>query len=280
MANVTFDGSNKLIIVNNGITSLSVKTDIYGEWKLWVLDSDNAKYEQAFRVIGGDEIGGGIFVDGTYFLLNGWRIRPYEGNHVLSINGNLYVDGGGSVVVQTVGNYNVLVNLVTSNIVSLVTVATGSGVTPQDKTDIATAVKNTLGTDFAAIPGAIQTQLDDDFSNIPSAVHTALQEDFDLINGTLHNLVFVLSQSDIDAITLAIYNNLSPDLNIIKGLVQHNFRFANQTYATNGKLLTGVIKIYPTSLDVENNTNTLSSYSVTADYDSSGNLIDYKVTAQ
>lgn len=262
MPKVSFDGITKLIIVNTGITSIDVKTDLYSEWKNWLLLSDNSKYLPAFRVIGGDEIGGGITVDGTYFLTNGWKLRPYEGNHALTINGNLYVDGGGSPLVQTIGSYNVLVNLVTSNIVNLVTVSTGSAVTSQDKIDIATGVKNALGTDFLAIPNAVQTELAGDFTTILNSINS---------------IETAISEDDINTITQSIYNNLSPTLNIIRGMVQHNFRFMNQQYDSLGRLVSGNIRIYDDADDCDQNINPLAEYIVTSLYDDN-NLVDYKVT--
>ncbi len=262
MSKITFDGINKLIIVNDTITGLNVKNDLYSEWKTWILIDDNAKYLPAFNVIGGDPITETVSVDGTYFIINGWKIRPYEGNHVLTITGNLYVDGGGSPLVPTIGNYNVLVNMLTSNIVNLVTVATGSGVTTQDKTDIITGVKNEL------LPSIV---------SIPTDVSTGLSDRFDSIDDGISNLTVSLSQDDIDSITDSIYTQITPDLNIIKGLMQHNFRFKNQQYDGKGKLVSGTIKIYPTSTDCTNDANELAVYSVSALYNASGNLTDYKV---
>lgn len=61
----------------------------------------------------------------------------------------------------------------------IVPFATGSGVTPGDVTDIASAVNTALSDDFAAIPtasenaDAVQTQLNDDFAAIPTAAENA-----------------------------------------------------------------------------------------------------------
>lgn len=132
MAKVTFDGVNKLIIVNVGETSISVDTDIYSDWKEWLLESDNIKYPIAISAIGGDPIGGGRFLGTTFFLENGWKMRPYEGNHTLSVIGNLYTRDGSSPFVQTLGSYNVLISMQVSNLID--TVATG-GSTPSDVAD-------------------------------------------------------------------------------------------------------------------------------------------------
>lgn len=137
---VTFNGTSKIITIDNGIEVVSVK-DIYSAWKVWLQDLNNTRFLPAFKAIGGEELGGGLFLSATYFLTNGWRIRPYEGNHILYVNGNLYVEEGGDPFVSTIGNYNVRINMQTSSIVTTVVVATGSAVTSQDKIDIIQGVK-------------------------------------------------------------------------------------------------------------------------------------------
>lgn len=131
---VTFDGVNKLILVNQGITSLNVQTDIYSSWKEWLLLGDNTKYSQALRVVGGDPTIGVEKLDATYFLVNGWRIKPYPGSYDLTITGNLFVDGGGDIKVSADINplfpNNISINLNTSLIVRrLETTVSGSNST-------------------------------------------------------------------------------------------------------------------------------------------------------
>lgn len=103
---ITFDPINKRIILDSAYVSTS---SLYSRWKEWAKTGDNLKYEQAFYALGGDPLGGGLFVASYFFLMNGWRIRPMEANHTLIIDGNIGVYGGGAQpVVPTLGNYNVL----------------------------------------------------------------------------------------------------------------------------------------------------------------------------
>lgn len=90
---------------------------------------------------------------------------------------------------------------------------------------------------------------------------------------------FELDNTDITNISNQVKLDLTPDMEIIKGLMQRNFHFTNQTY-DNGRLKTGQIKIYPTGTDLINNTNELMTLLVAADYDTNGNLIDYGIIQQ
>ena len=103
---ITFDPINKRIILDSAFVDTA---QMYSRWKEWARTGDNLKYEQAFYALGGDPLGGGLFVASYFFLMNGWRIRPMEANHTLIIDGNIGVYGGGAQpVVPTLGNYNVL----------------------------------------------------------------------------------------------------------------------------------------------------------------------------
>jgi hypothetical protein len=133
MAKVTFDGPNKLIIVNPGITSLDVKQDLYSDWKEWVLGFagsppiGNAQYLPAFSVIGGEPTGPGTYAGVTFFVTNGWKIRPYEGNHTLVLDGNIVGEGGVNFIQPTVGSYNVVVQFVFSSLAQGIEVSGGGG---------------------------------------------------------------------------------------------------------------------------------------------------------
>ncbi len=91
MAKVTFNGTAKEITVNDTETDIDVESDLYSEWKNWVLTSDNAKYEQALRTFGGDPISATQLAPKFFILLNGWKVRITTGNTVL-IGVNLYTD--------------------------------------------------------------------------------------------------------------------------------------------------------------------------------------------
>ena len=112
---VTFDGPNKLIIINEGETDLDVEEDIYSAWKQWALTRDYLKYESAMRSTGGDPLPGGDFLGASFFLVNGWRIYVPAGEDNISITGNIYTEEGDPAFVTETG-----VQLLTSTVSNLI----------------------------------------------------------------------------------------------------------------------------------------------------------------
>lgn len=139
MAKVTFDGSNKLIIVDNGITSLSVQVELYSDWKEWLKESDNSKFLPAMRTVGGDPTTGAKSVAPYFFLTNGWKIRPYEGDHTLTVEGNLFVDEpetyGYNAFVSTLGGFTVMINMSTTSDAIMAETGT-SGLTSEESAQL------------------------------------------------------------------------------------------------------------------------------------------------
>ena len=93
---VTFNGPNKLIVVKEGVTNIDVQIDLYSEWKHWLTEGDNSKYDQAFRTFGGDPTNTEEtqFAPRYFFLTNGWKVFIDGSSLVVQIN--LYTDDGSS----------------------------------------------------------------------------------------------------------------------------------------------------------------------------------------
>lgn len=142
MSKVTFNGPQKLIIIDNNVTFLNFREDVYSAWKEWVAESpSNMVFQPAMQAIGGDPLPGNRFLGTTFFLENGWKIRPWEGNHDLSIEGNVYSRDGSSLFVPTLSPYNVTVSLTTSAVVESISTSGGSGgITSSDISDITNSI--------------------------------------------------------------------------------------------------------------------------------------------
>ena len=104
---IQFDPITKRIILDS---SAITATELYSRSCDWLALSDNAKYGAIFRQVGSDDLGSGLSIPPFFFLQGAWRVRPMESSHNLTITGNLFVEGGGVPVVQTLGTYQVNVN--------------------------------------------------------------------------------------------------------------------------------------------------------------------------
>jgi hypothetical protein len=132
---ITFDPANQRIILDSASTSA---TEIYSRWVDWAALSDNVKYGMVIRQVGSDDLGGGLSIPPYYFLQGNWRVRPMEANHLLILTGNLFVEGGGQPVVNTLGAYNVSIQYTVP--VQAQAFSTSGGSSGPSAVDIATAV--------------------------------------------------------------------------------------------------------------------------------------------
>lgn len=122
-----FNATERRIVLAPGTITVTART-IYSQWKLW--SRNNPQFLPAFRVLGGEPLGGNLFVASYFFLINNWRIRPFEGNHNLTVEGNIIVEGAEheSPIVQTLGAFQVNVRYVVP--VQAQAFATGGGTAP------------------------------------------------------------------------------------------------------------------------------------------------------
>lgn len=146
---VTFDPINRLVIINDGVSEINVKRDIYSASKEWLKLENNFRFKRPMRTAGGDLIPGGGQLGTSYFMTNGWRIQI---NHAVTIDGNLYSDDFSSPFVVPAG-----VNIVRNKFTSLVDNANVSVPTAQDN---AAAVWSALISEFIA-SGTAAKMLDD-----------------------------------------------------------------------------------------------------------------------
>lgn len=102
----TFDGDNRLCILAPGTTVLDVR-DMYSRWKEWLMEDGNARYLPFLDVIGGNPTVGANAIASYFFVLNGWRIRPQEAHHSLTVNGIINGAEGAEVFADTVGPWRV-----------------------------------------------------------------------------------------------------------------------------------------------------------------------------
>jgi hypothetical protein len=97
MSKVTFDGPNKLIIIDAGVASIDVRTDVYSEWKRWISIGLNSSYVQALRTFGGDDTSIGQVAPQYFFLMNNWKVQiDGDVTAYVTVALNLYTEDGTS----------------------------------------------------------------------------------------------------------------------------------------------------------------------------------------
>ena len=117
---ISFDPTNRVILLDVFNVSAS---QIWSAWVDWLVLSDNLKYLPAFSQVGG------VAPIALYLILeNGWRVRPKEASGITTITGNLLTRESDSPITQTIGTWNVQVNLETPIAAQAIEVNTGSAV--------------------------------------------------------------------------------------------------------------------------------------------------------
>lgn len=147
---ITLDGATRRIILDSASVSAA---QIWSAWVDW--HEANQQWPLAFQLVGGNALGGGLFIPPYFFLMNGWRVRPMEASHNLTIAGNLFVDGGGVPVVGTLGTYQVNVNYTVP--VQAQGIAT-SGSTGPTASEIAAAVRADIAAELARIDANVSSR--------------------------------------------------------------------------------------------------------------------------
>ena len=139
---VTFDTTNKLILLPDlspdyTITAQSVYNDCMD-----FCDSQEAMDDEPpMRSSGYANLGGGAYSDKIFILQKGWKLKPYSGTYTLTVTGTIIaLDDDGNPYDRTVppdsGDVQWVFQVSSQGII----VVSGSGVTQQDKQDIANLV--------------------------------------------------------------------------------------------------------------------------------------------
>lgn len=149
---IVFDPTARRIVLDS--TNVTA-TELYSRSADWLATGDNAKYGAVFRQVGGDDLGAGLSIPPYFFLQNTWRVRPMESNHALTITGNLFVEGGGVPVVQTLGVYQVNVNYTVPVQAQGISTAGSTGPTAAE---IAAAIRAEIAAELSRIDRPISTR--------------------------------------------------------------------------------------------------------------------------
>lgn len=281
---LSFDGPTKVITLS-GETTLSVR-NLWSRWVDWLLTSDNSKYLFACGQVGGDDIDpvAGTTIPIFIFLLNGWRIKPQEANHTLSVTeGVLVVDGGGDPFLDTDGEFVVRINYQQPVQVIGLTISSGSGLSTEEHNQLMALpiLTEIEGSDVLAKESTIQGVSGEvvtlpTLAEIEGSSVLAKEVTLQTISGEIGGLP-TLSEIENSAV-------LAKQAELLRavGLMQENHYLDQTVYTTfNGvKLLTsGRIRTYTNAGSVGTASNVLATYLITATW-SDDELQSYKVVKQ
>ena len=179
MSSYTFVGEALTIILND--QSVFTAEDMYSEWKEWIVQGDNAKYEQAFDTVGGDDVGNNQEIAPYFFLRNelGWVIKMPSRNGELVMSGNLFPrDPDQPMFVQS-PTYDAFLRLEVSTRAVVITVETAA-LSPAEAAQI-----NKISTILADTDELQRNQ-----ANFATADVSGLST-FDPVNDTVANVTLV-----------------------------------------------------------------------------------------
>lgn len=187
---VSFDTVNRLIYVNDGVTELDIKRDVYSGWKRWsVAHPDHTSVPAALRATGGDPTVGGQFSGDIYFAINNWRLVVDFSQ--TTITGILFSDDFATAYLRD--DLTAQSPAIVSSTVNAIN--TGSGVSTQDIADIADAVWDESAAEHTE-PGSLSQVLQD----ITPADLAALETTVTLIRKLMTNRVQISPDNAVTTI--------------------------------------------------------------------------------
>lgn len=143
MPTLSFDRINKVIIVPDTATEVTIQ-EIYDQARQYENEPISLDLESLVSAGGKDDLGGDVYTAVTATLINNWRLQ-FEARVAWT---TCYVKGGNLVAINDYGNEPIktstYVNVIMLRDVGGTIAITGSGITEQDKLDIADRVWDEL----------------------------------------------------------------------------------------------------------------------------------------
>jgi len=139
---VTFDPINKWILLPNLSPDYKITAQsIYNDTMDWCDSQEAMDDDPPMRATGFANLGGGAYSDKIFILQKGWKLKPYSGTYILTVIGTIIaLDDNGNPYNRTAdpdsGSVTWEFQVSSQGIIAVV----GSGVTQQDKQDIANLV--------------------------------------------------------------------------------------------------------------------------------------------
>ena len=115
---IVFDPINKLVKITSPTTTVNV-LDIYTAAMDWADEIENIVYGPPMMAVGKFGMGAGVFSDSIFILIDGWKIKPWSGNYMLTLAGTLITDDESArTVLPDSGNVEVVFQVCSQGITS------------------------------------------------------------------------------------------------------------------------------------------------------------------
>lgn len=92
---IQFDPVSKHILVTSPTTTLSA-LEIYSAAMDWCDEQATLSYDVPMMAVGKFDMGGGVYSDSIFMLINGWKIKFWSGTYQAVITGTLLPEAGQS----------------------------------------------------------------------------------------------------------------------------------------------------------------------------------------
>jgi len=193
-------------------------------------------------------------------IINGYTITFEDGQYAVNL-------AGANSNIADVSNVN-QVSIRSFNSAGLITVTTGSGVTAQDKLDIADKVWDELLADHDTADTFGEKVQEDPTATVSESDKNDIADKVwdEATSGHISAGSFGKSLAD-----------MTSNIAIILGLQHHNYRIKSLVYDANNDLQTATVRIYGNATDTQNDANATGEYAITVTYSAPGVMDSYVV---
>lgn len=124
---ITLDGPNQLIVLDTA-TTFTVQS-IYDACIVWAVQAGNMQFLLPMASAGKAPLGGGIFTDLIFKLVNGWKLKPsgYAADTQVKLTGTLITDDSSLPTVPPTSGSPVQWLIQATTAATIITVSGGSG---------------------------------------------------------------------------------------------------------------------------------------------------------
>lgn len=278
-AHISIDPETRIIDLitppTGSFVILSMARDIYSEAKEdWLANPELRRLRFPLRepvtaLVKGVRVGPFVFLDNAA----GWRIRPYDANHELTINGDFLATSDAVPLFVSRPGRTILVSVVLSARSQSVQV---SGNAPWNELEKA-QLRYVLGVDGATLP--VTTK--------PDLVNWLLDEELTEHDtpGTTGELISLAASKATIAATISAA--LAVQLERLLGLNRENAMIDMTTYNERGQLLSGRLRVFDSRTTAlaatpggHETDGLIATYSITSEYSLNGQMLMYRMTLE